>query len=223
MKKLFVSVIVALIVGAVGAYGISQYWAKKSQLDLVSRLHSMEQLLSQTKGELMGFTRYTDYLSTTKKAITEQSKFLAASVDREYAHVEHIERSKFWIKSDATIILKYAVEYSVGFDLRPENFTVDSDANAVVVTIKRPQLVSSPSVRILSHEIPSKGVLVDEKAAVIQLQQQLHEVAKSKGSEIAAEEAVIALCEKKLAVFLQDFLSRQANVKVVPAVRFVYR
>ena len=223
MKKIFVSVIIALLVGAVGSYGISQYLARKSHVDLISRLHSVEQTLSQTKNELIGFTRYTDYLTTTKKALTEQSKFLAARVDREYVHVEHVERSKFWIKSDATIILKYTVEYSVGFDLHPERFSVSADASGIVVRIGRPQLVASPSIRIISHEIPDKGALVDEKSAVIQLQQQLHEVAKSKGQEILGEDAVVALCEKKLAAFLQDFLSRQANVRIMPSVKFRYR
>lgn len=223
MKKIIISVIVALLVVGAGSYGFSQYLAHKTQLDLLARLHSVEQTLSQTKGEFLGFTRYTDYLSITKKALTEQSKFLATSVDREYVHVEHIERSKFWIKSDATIILKYAVEYSVGFDLRPDSFTVGADNSGIVVTIGRPQLVASPSIRIISHEIPNKGALVDEKSAVIQLQQQLNEVAKAKGQDVAREDAVVASCEKKLAAFIQDFLGRQANVRGVPAVRYSYR
>ena len=41
-------------------------------------------------------------------------KFLAAKVDRDYTYVEHIQKSKLGFKSDATIIVKYAVEYSVG-------------------------------------------------------------------------------------------------------------
>ena len=50
----------------------------------------------------------------TKTAISEQMKFLAAKVDRDYTYVEHIQKSKLGFKSDATIIVKYAVEYSVG-------------------------------------------------------------------------------------------------------------
>ena len=223
MKKIVVSVIVALMIGAIGAYGISQYRAKQQQLDLLSRLHTMEQVLSETKKELFGFTRYTDYLTTTKNAISEQMKFLAATVDREYVHVEHIEKSKYGLKSEATIILKYAVEYSVGFDLRPESFSLSTDNSGIVLSLKKPQLVASPSVKLLSHEIPSKGILIDEKTAVINLQQQLYQVAQARGADIAREEAVAALCEKKLAGFLIDFLSRQSNVKVVPAIRFAYQ
>ena len=93
--------------------------------------------------------------------------------------------------------MKYAIEYSLGFDLRPEKFSVSADESGIVVTIGRPQLVASPSVKILSHEIPSKGILIDEKEAVIQLQQQLHDIAALKGREISREEPVVALCEKK--------------------------
>ncbi len=55
------------------------------------------------------------------------------------------------------------------------------------------------------------------------LQQQLFNVALRRAKDIQQEEAVIALCEKHLAAFLRDFLSRQPNVAVVPAIRFVYK
>lgn len=223
MKKIVVSAIVALFLGAVVTYGISQYRAKQEQLDLLARLHTMEQLLSETKKEFLGVTRYTDYLETSRKALTEQMKFLAATADREYVHVEHIEKSKLGLKSEATIILKYAVEYSVGFDLKPDSFSLSADKSGIVVSLKKPQLVASPAVKLISYEIPSNGILIDEKTAVINLQQQLHHVALKLGQEIVIEEAVVALCEKKLASFLHDFLSKQPNVTVVPALRFSYQ
>jgi hypothetical protein len=41
------------------------------------------------------------------------------------------------------------------------------------VTLKKPELVSSPAVGAISHEIPGKGLLIDEKEQVIALQQRL--------------------------------------------------
>ena len=35
--------------------------------------------------------------------------------------------------------------------------------------------------------------------------------------------AVIALCEKKLAEFLRNFLAKQPNVKAVPVISFAYK
>ena len=41
--------------------------------------------------------------------------------------------------------------------------------------------------------------------------------------EIVRDPAVIALCERHLAEFLTDFMSKQPGVRFVPAVEFVYR
>lgn len=224
MKKNLIITVVAVIVGIVATYAFSYYRAKQQQLDLLSRLHMVEQTLSETKRDLLGYTKYTDYLSTTKSVISEQMKFLASKVDREYVHIEHIEKSKIGlIKFEATVIVKYAVEYSVGYDLRPDSFAVSGDNSSITISLKRPELVASPSVRIISHEIPSKGFLIDEKAAVIALQQQLPDIAKKNGESVKAEEAIVALCEKKLAEFLRNFLSKQPNVRVVPTIKFSYQ
>ena len=88
--------------------------AEHHQSTLQSRLHVMEKTLSATKQDLLGYTTFTQYLEVTKKAISGRAKFLAATIDRNYVHVEHINPSALGIKSDATIILNYAVEYSVG-------------------------------------------------------------------------------------------------------------
>jgi len=83
--------------------------AEHHQSDLLSKLHTVEQTLSATKQDLLGYTTFTQYLEVTKKAITGRAKFLAAKIDRNYVHVEHINRSALGIKSDATIILNSRV------------------------------------------------------------------------------------------------------------------
>jgi hypothetical protein len=167
------------------------------QSDLQSKLHVVEKTLSETQQDLLGYTTFTQYLEVTKKAISGRTKFLAARIDRNYVHVEHINRSALGIKSDATIILNYAVEYSVGYDLSPESFSVSGDATGITVTLKKPELVASPAIGAISHEIPGKGLLIDEKEQVIALQQQLTIAAEKQGDAISMEEAVIALCERK--------------------------
>jgi hypothetical protein len=117
----------------------------------------VEKTLSETQSDLLGYTTFTQYLEVTKKAISGRTKFLAARIDRDYVHVEHINRSALGIKSDATIILNYAVEYSVGYDLSPESFSVSGDATGITVTLKKPELVASPAIGAISHEIPARG------------------------------------------------------------------
>jgi len=157
MKRLVVAIAVTASIAALAAAATHQYLqrsAEHRQSDLLSRLHVVEQTLSETKQDLLGHTTFTQYLEVTKKAISGRAKFLAARIDRSYVHVEHIRRSALGITSDATIILKYVVEYSIGYDQSPESFTVAADGTGITVTLKPPELVSSPAIGAISHEIP---------------------------------------------------------------------
>ena len=224
MKRLVTAIAITASIAMLAAAATHQYLqssaAEHHQTDLLSKLHTVERTLSATKQDLLGYTTFTQYLEVTKKAISGRAKFLAATIDRSYVHVEHINRSALGINSDATIILNYAVEYSVGYDLSPENFTVAADPTGITVTLKKPELVASPAIGAISHEIPGKGLLIDEKAQAIALQQHLTIAAKKQGDAIKMEEAVIALCERKLGEFLRDFLSKRPNVRAVPMISF---
>jgi hypothetical protein len=176
MNKSLTAITITASLALLAAVATHQYLpsaAEHHQSDLLSQLHVVEQTLSATKQDLLGYTTFKQYLEVTKKAISGRAKFLAATIDRNYVHVEHINRSALGIKSDATIILNYAVEYSVGYDLSPESFAVAADATGITVTLNKPELVSSPAIGAISHEIPGKGLLIDEKEQVIALQQQL--------------------------------------------------
>lgn len=196
MKKLATATAITAALAAAATYQYLHASTDPHQADLQSRLHAVEKTLSETQNDLLGYTTSTQYLEVTKKAVSGRTKFLAARIDRDYVHVEHINKSARGIKSDATIILKYAVEYSIGYDLSPESFTVSGDATGIIVTLKKPELVGSPAVGAISHEIPGKGLLIDEK------------------------EQVIALCERKFGEFLRDFLAKQPNVRAVPMITF---
>lgn len=217
------SLLIAALIGGASTYGFIHYRQEGSPQDLLSKLLRVKQELSATKDDLLGYTKFTDYLTESKKAIEGQTKFLAAKVDREYVQVEHIQKSTLGWKSDATIILTYAVEYSFGFDLLPDRFTVTGDTSGITITVSKPELVASPAVNMLSHEIPATGIFIDEQAAVITLQQQLFTMAQKRAKDIQREETVTALCEKKLGDFLRDFLSRQPNVRLVPVIKFAYK
>jgi len=223
MKKLLATIVVAALIGGAATLWFVFLGQHEQERDILAKLLKVEQELSETKSNLLGYTKFTDYVTESKKAIEGQVKFLAAKVDREYVHIEHIQKRTIGIKSEATIIVKYSVEYSFGFDLKPESFTVSSDKNGIVITLNKPDLVASPAVNILSHEIPSSGVLIDEKASVIFVHQQLFGIAKQRAKEVKNEEAVIALCEKKLTEFLVDFLQKQPNVSAVPIIKFSYK
>ncbi|HRF06907.1 hypothetical protein [Accumulibacter sp.] len=219
MKKFVAAITITASIAAAATHQYLHHADQRHQSDLQTKLHTVERILSATKQNLLGYTTFTQYLEVTKKAITGRTKFLAARIDRNYVHVEHIKKSALGIKSDATIILTYAVEYSVGYDLSPGSFAVAADATGITVTLNKPEFVSSPAIGAISHEIPGKGLLIDEKAQVIAVQQQLITAAAKQGDAIKMEEAVIALCERKLGEFLRDFLAKQPNVRAVPMIK----
>jgi len=127
MKKTIAAVLLATLLGGAGGYAWVAYQNQAVEAGLLSRLVTLEEQLSTTKNELLGHTTYTDYLSVTKQALSAQMKFLAARVDREYVQVQHIERSVLKVPFDATVTVTYAVEYSFGYDLKPENFSVSGN------------------------------------------------------------------------------------------------
>ena len=53
--------------------------AEHHQTDLQSKLHTVEQTLSATKQDLLGYTTFTQYLEVTKKAISGRTKFLGSA------------------------------------------------------------------------------------------------------------------------------------------------
>jgi hypothetical protein len=222
-RKAAIAAVIVLLTGGVVALGFSYIKQRDEQHELVEKLLKVKEQLSVTTDTLLGYTKYTDYVSETKKTVEGQAKFLAAKVVREYTLVEHIQRSVLGMKSDATVIVKYTVDYSVGFDLKPGSFDIAGDRNKLKVTMNRPELVAAPAVASVTHEIVSKGVITDEKAAIIAIQQRLSLIAKTHSAAILREPAVIALSEKTFGAFLLDFMGKQPGVKFVPVIEFAYR
>lgn len=170
-----------------------------------------------------GDARQTDYARIAKSALSEQTRFHGATVNREYVHVQHIEQTRLWFTSDATITVRYAVEYSFGYDLSPSTFSVSGDDAEISVALRKPILAAPPAVMILSHSIPATGLLIDEKEAVIALHQRLYAMSEAQGVTLASDEGVIAVCERRLTAFLRDVLSKHPDATASPAIRIVYR
>jgi hypothetical protein len=224
MKKLVSALVVALVLGGAATFGVVRYLQlQEEQRELLAKTLAMQEELSTIKKDLLGYTKFLDYMTVTKKAMSGQMKFLGAKVDREYVQIENIQKSTMGLKSDATILVKYSVEYSFGYDLRPQSFSITGDKNSISVTVGKPEMIASPAVNIASFEIPNSSLFIDSKTAVIKLQQRLLPVALKQANDIKSEEAVQALCEKKLTELLRDFLSKQPGVGSVPVITIAYR
>jgi hypothetical protein len=216
MKNKIIAIVAAATTGAGGAYVALERQTQSRVLEVQAEATSIRE-------DLFGYTKYTDYIEAGKQVLTEQAKFLAAKVVRDYVVVEHLEAGRFGLTSNATVIVDYAVEYSFGFDLKPDSFEIRATPAGIELKIGKPILVASPAVTPMKFDIPNKGVLTDEKTAVIGIQQRLPAIALKRGVAMAQEEPIRAVCEKKLVEFLHGFLGKQPGVKQVPAITVVYR
>lgn len=183
---------------------------------------TLEQEVSRKDHELLGYTQYTNYLTIGKQALAEQIKLLAATVVRQESVTQVIEKSVLGISSTGTVVIFYTVEYAFGFDLEAQRYQVKATDAGIEIRVQKPMLVTTPAVSNLNYRILSGGLFTDEEAAVLRLYAEAATQAKALGTAMAADTAIVALCEKRLIAFLHDFLIRQPGVKWVPQITVVY-
>ncbi|EJE54474.1 hypothetical protein PMI14_00574 [Acidovorax sp. CF316] len=215
-RTLLLRVALAFIAGGLLAAG-AVWWAARERVAL---LQSEVRAQSQ---ELLGYTRYTSYLTVGKQSLAEQMKLLSATVVREEGSTQIIEKSLLGLASTGVVAVTYTAEYAFGFDLGPDQYDLKATDKGIEVHVNPPRLVATPAVTNLRHRVVSGGLLTDEKAAIIRLQEEAARRARQQGQAMASEPAVVALCEKSLTAFLYAFLEKQPGVKSVPRITVVYR
>lgn len=219
MKRL----LLAFLVGAALTASLTYLAIARSAEAAFGRVAELEDVVVSKTKELLGYTKYTDYLTLGKKSLSEQMRFLAVQVVREEGLTQVMNKSVIGITSEATVGVWYVAEYSFGFDLRPERYDIVKTDTGIEVRLDRPILVATPAIRSLRHKVLSGGVFTDEKAAVIKIYEGASKRVKTQGLAMASDEAIVALCEKKLVAFLRDFLARQPGVKLVPTIAVSYK
>jgi hypothetical protein len=208
---------------AVGMYIVLEFRRYGKGREVVDKVLRLQADLATAKKALVGYTKYPDYLAAAKQAAAEQMKGLAVKVTRESIHLESPQEEppgpKAEVKSEATVIVKYAVDYTFGFDAKPDSFELVGTPAGIELKIGKPKLMVTSAVRPLSHGAASKAELTEEHMAVIR---KLPAVSHKQGTAIALDDATQALCEKKLLEFLHNFLAKQQGVKQVPFIQVSY-
>jgi hypothetical protein len=220
MKRKIVVVAVGFIVvagvGGAGGWLITERFA-------VSRALEVQAKLSTTKEELLGYTKYTDYVVAGKQFLSEQAKFLAAKVVRDYTLVEHLEVGRMGLTSNATVIVYYNAEFSFGYDMQPASFDLRATPAGLEVRIGKPVLVAAPAATPLRYEVPDRGLWTHEREAIIEIHQRLSSIAYDRGVTMVQEDAIRAACEKRLVEFLRDYMAKQPGVRHVPTISVIYK
>lgn len=199
-------------------------WEKFQPADpLEAKVRTLQAEVVSKRDELLGYTKYADYLYASKEQLQEQMKFIAATVVRREGYTRVIDKSILGVKFNSVVAISYTSEYSFGYALKPGDYDINSTATGINVTLRKPILVAGPATSNLSHQILSGSVFADSQAAVIGLYQGLDKRTLESGRMLAADEAVVALCEKKLVAFLHDFFAKQPGVTHVPSITISYK
>jgi len=213
----------AFVLGCAVAAGGGYLLLREGSRQAVDRIAELEREVTTKSESLLGYTRYTDYLTAGKKRLGERSSFLAARVVREEGVTRKIEKTWFGLRSRGVVSVDYTAEYAFGYDLRSGSYDLVDTPTGLEIRLQRPALVAAPAVSKLRHEVLSGGVLTDEDAAVRELYEEASERASKQGVAMAQDDAIVALREKSLVAFLRDFLAKQPGVARVPAIAVAYR
>ena len=173
---------------------------------------------AEAKKKLLAHTKYADHLDAGKQAMADQLKPPVAKVVREYVHVMQIAKDKYKLKSDATVIARYSVEFAFALDLNAAGLEVSDADHGIVLKLSRPSLVGDPVVKQQPHQIVSASTLPDQHVIMPDVHANFAALARRYGTAIAAEDAVRAQCKLKALECLRDFLVKQPGVRHVPAI-----
>lgn len=173
--------------------------------------------------ELLGYTAYTDFLEASKDKLLEKMRSTPIKVSRDYTYVENIAPTPPKQKTVGVVVVRYNIEFSFAFDLKPENFSLVQTASGIEVQVGKPIFANPPKVHPQPHENPIEAPIADEPALVADLHAKLNALSVQYGVFVASDEGVLTLCAARLADALRGILATAPGVKHVPAVAVKYK
>jgi hypothetical protein len=221
-KILSVIIFISLIVIGILGYKLHNEKTLFEQAEL--KYKDTEEQYRVTKKTLLGYTSFTGYSAVLSKSLSEQMKFIGAKINRRYMHQEPIERMIAGIKQHAALELIYDAEYTAGYDLSGGKFKLDADDKGFTLHLNKPEIVAEPAVKYSFTRILSGALFIDEKQATIDLLNKLPTIISTPERKdlIIKDEAVIALCEKKIKEFIRKIIIEQHKAEMIPEITIVY-
>ena len=199
---------------------VSQFGESKVMADQLLKAQTDAE---NSKKKLAGYTQYSEYLETARQTAVDRLKASPARVVREYTHVAALDKNKYNLKAEATVIVKFAVEYSLGVDTGTSTMVVALASNGVTVALRPPTPVGDPKLSVVSHKVISLIELPDRQTVLADIQAQFLPQVYGNGHTLCGEESVRALCILKVETALRDALGQQKGVRHLPAIICNYK
>lgn len=218
MDSVIILAIAACLLSGGVVYVVMQVRHFGANQEEAEKLLKAQSETAAIKKKLLGYTRYVDYLETSKKALADQLKPPVAKIVREYVHVVQVPKDQFKLRADATAVITYSVEFNFAMDVNPESLEVMALANGVGLKIRSPVLMGEPVVKPLSHQIISTTGVQDEKAVLADIHPKFALLASRYGTAMSTEAPVRAMCKLKALECLRDALAKQSGAQHLPAI-----
>ena len=167
-----------------------------------------------------------DFQAVIREAVEQRASFLTMTLSRDIVRDQHLETAIKYTPfpaSTALVRVKYHVAYPIGYELRPNSFSVAGNKDGLVIELHRPQLIVGPAIKLLSYDILERGILIDEKAAVIELQQKIEPEAERLAVAVLRRSDVVPVSERALRRFLDPLLKLQTDDGTAPPITFEYK
>jgi len=168
--------------------------------------------------------REVDFEAVLTSALSQKSSFLTLTLAENVVRDREIEATVLGLPSTARVRVNYHVEFPIGYVLDPGSYSVAKQGKNLVVTLHRPQLVAMPAVKLKSYKVLDSGILVDEKTALLKLQQRIQPEAERRAATILTRPDIAPRSEQAFRAFLEPLLATAAEGGTPPPeIRFAYR
>ncbi|WP_411290675.1 hypothetical protein [Sphingorhabdus sp.] len=212
------------IVGGASLASLGTYYIMTKYASGDAAAPTMQQEgVTETKGYVTS-TRSVNWQVLLKRAVEKKTSLLTLTKKYDIQSDRELTQSIFKIEASNTRVrVNYHVEYPIGYIMTPGSFKVSGGADGLVLTMKRPELIAKPSVRLDKAMVIDSGLLFDEQKALVRLQQSIQRVAEKRAKAVLRGKDVLPTSERALRAFLQPFLIAAADGKPVPPIKIIYR
>lgn len=221
LNTLIIFAVVGCFLSAAVTYLVLDYRRHGEREGDLQKVFQVQQEVAKGQKVLQGYTHYLDHLPGAKLAVIEKMRTLVTKVLREHLHIEVLPKDAR--KMEAIFVVRYLTEYLFAFDLKPDSFDIVGTPGGIEIKVGRPALYGAPYVRSSSPERLSSEAVEDEKEVIRTINAKLSGLAEQHGMAMESEEAIRALCDKRLLELVSSFLAAQAGVTQVPVISVVYK
>jgi hypothetical protein len=163
-----------------------------------------------------------DYASVIREATAQKSSFLTMTVERDMIREQAIEVRVLGVPSRGRVRVNYHVQYPIGYVLG-DKLQLRGDGDKLVVVLDKPELIADVAVKLKGYQTIDSGFLVDEKEALLKLQQAIQPESQAQGPAILNRPGIIPTSEKALLSFLKPLVAKAASGQAPPDIRIEYR